>query len=80
MLMPILMKVRKTIERDFPDIGSQIKAARESDGRPLTEICRSIGMTTANWYKIENGDTKVLPLETLRRIEAVLQIDLGVDI
>ncbi len=78
--MVIAMKVRKVIERDFPDLGSTIRRARESAGRPLTQICREINMTTANWYKIEKGDTKVLPLETLRTIEKVLNVDLGVDL
>jgi transcriptional regulator with XRE-family HTH domain len=76
--MPIVTKVRKVIEKDFPNLGLVIKKARKSANRPLTQICEEINMTTANWYKIENGDTKVLPLETLRTIEKVLGIDLGV--
>lgn len=74
------MKVRKTIDREFTALGSRIKQARESSNRSLIQLCAEIGMTTANWYKIENEQTKVLPLETLRKIEKVLQIDLGVEL
>ncbi|WP_313950031.1 helix-turn-helix transcriptional regulator [Nostoc sp. FACHB-190] len=76
--MAVLMRVRKTEERDFPGLGARIKQARESDSRSLIHLCAEIDMTPANWYKIENEETKVLPLETLRKIESVLQVDLGV--
>ncbi|HEY9628848.1 MAG TPA: helix-turn-helix transcriptional regulator [Coleofasciculaceae cyanobacterium] len=74
------MKVRKVIEGSFPGLGAKIKQARESDTRSLIEICALIGMTTANWYKIEAEETKALPLETLRRIEEVLGINFGVEL
>ncbi|MBD1878352.1 helix-turn-helix domain-containing protein [Trichocoleus sp. DQ-A2] len=72
------MKVRKVVEREFSGLGAQIKRLREADDRSLIQICAQVGMTPANWYKIENEETKVLPLETLRKIEAVLEADLGV--
>jgi transcriptional regulator with XRE-family HTH domain len=74
------MKVQKVTEIDVPGLGQQIKQARESDGRKLTRICAEVGMTTANWYKIEGEDTKALPLETLRRIEEVLGVNFGVEL
>lgn len=73
-----LMKVKKTIEQEFEGLGAKIKAAREADGRSLTQICASSGMTAANWYRIEGEEVKSLPLETLRKIELVLEVDLGV--
>jgi transcriptional regulator with XRE-family HTH domain len=76
----ILMKVRKVVEKEVPGLGAKIKQARESDERSLTEICALVGMTTANWYKIESEETKSLPLETLRRIEEVLAVNFGVDL
>lgn len=76
--MAVSMKVRKVVEREFPGLGARIKEIREADRRSLTQICAEIGMTTANWYKIENEETKVLPLETLQKIEEVLGIDLKV--
>ena len=74
------MKVVKTIEADFPGLGERIKEAREKDRRPLTTICNEMGMSAMNWYRIEKEEAKSLPLETLRRIEKVLDIDLGVDL
>lgn len=74
------MKVRKTVDREFPGLGQRIRQAREADHRSLSQLCGEINMTPANWYKIEKEDHKVLPLETLRKIEEVLQIDLGVEI
>jgi hypothetical protein len=38
----------------------------------------SYAISTPNWYKIESEETKALAIETLRRIEEVLNIDLGV--
>lgn len=78
--MAILMKVRKIVEREFPGLGTRIKQAREANSRSLIQLCAEIEMTPANWYKIENEETKFLPLETLRRIEGILQIDLGVNL
>lgn len=74
------MKVRKVIEREFPGLGAKIKEARESDRRSLAEICRQMPMSPMNWYKIEAEETKSLPIETLRRIEEVLGVDLGIDL
>ena len=73
------MKVRKTVDIEIPGLGAKIKAARESDRRSLSEICRQIEMSTMNWYKIEDEVTKALPLETLRNIEEVLGVDFGID-
>ena len=72
------MKIRKTIDTEVPNFGALIKKAREADPRSLTQICGEINMTTANWYNIESELPKFLPLETARKIEKVLNIDLGV--
>jgi transcriptional regulator with XRE-family HTH domain len=73
-----LMKVRKTIDIEVPGLGEKIKEARECDRRSLAEICRQIPMSPMNWYRIEASQTKALPIETLRRIEEVLEVDFGV--
>lgn len=75
-----LMKVRKVIDKEVPDLGARIKAARVADKRSLTEICAQISMTTMNWYRIESEETKALPIETLRRIEEVLDVNFGVEL
>ena len=71
------VKVFRTIEVDVPELGDRIKAARESDGRPLHEIASAAGMSSQNWYRIEK-ERQALPEETLRLIEKVLSIDFGV--
>lgn len=71
------MRVFKTISIDVPDLGRQIRAAREADSRSLVKICEEVGMTPANWYRIE-AEKQTLPIETLRRIEEVLDVDFGV--
>ena len=75
------MKVRSTIVREFevPGLGAQIYKARKSSGRSLTNICAAVGMSTANWYRIEQEKNDSLPLETLRKIEAALGVDFGVE-
>lgn len=72
------MIVRKVTDIKVPGLGEKIKEARLRDRRSLAEICRQIPMSPVNWYKIESEETKALPIETLRRIEEVLNIDLGV--
>ncbi|MEH2201228.1 helix-turn-helix domain-containing protein [Nostoc sp.] len=73
-----LMKVKKVIEIEAPELGKRIKEAREANKRSLTDLCAAAGMTTANWYRIESEDTKSLPVETLRKIEEVLGVNFGV--
>jgi transcriptional regulator with XRE-family HTH domain len=72
------MQVERTDRRDFPGLGDRIRRARQADERSLIALAAAAGMTPTNWYRIEDEDTKVLPLETLRRIERVLGVDLGV--
>ncbi len=73
--MRTLMKITKTIEVE--GLGEQIKQARKADSRSITEICALVGMTAANWYRIE-AEKQVLSEATLRKIESVLSVDLGV--
>jgi transcriptional regulator with XRE-family HTH domain len=74
------MKVKSVViqEMDVPGLGARIEEARRASGRSLTKICSELGMSTANWYRIEQEKNESLPLETLRKIEAVLGVDLDV--
>ena len=76
--MGACVKVERTQLLDVPGLGDQIKAARENSDRPLRELANAAGMTTANWYRIENEEVKRLPEETLRKIEQVLGVEMGV--
>jgi transcriptional regulator with XRE-family HTH domain len=71
------MKVYKTTEIEVSGLGAKIKNLREKDGRDLTVICGLLQMSVTNWYRIEK-ESQSLPLETLRKIEAVLGVDFGV--
>lgn len=72
------MKVTKTITIEVPGLGAKIKEARERDYRSLKAICEAVGMSQMNWYRIED-EKQSLPLETLRKIEKVLEVDFGVE-
>ena len=71
------MEVVKTVRLEVPFLNQKIKEARKNDDRPITQICALVGMTTANWYRIEAGKQSI-PLETLRKIEQALGVDFGV--
>ena len=78
------MKVVKTTAIDVPDLGEQIKTAREQfqsrTGDSLAAIAARAEMTTSNWYRIEKEEAKSLPVATLRQIEEGLDVDLGVEL
>ena len=72
------VKVERTQLVDVPGLGAKIREAREASDRPLRELANLAGMTSANWYRIENEEVKKLPEMTLRKIEEVLGTDFGV--
>lgn len=74
------MKITKviTLEKNVPSLGKKIKAARMSDKRMLTQICRECGLSRSYWYQIESNGVKKLSLETLQKIESVLGVDFGI--
>lgn len=74
------MKVKQTIEKEFPGLGERITAARKASDLPLTQLAARAGMSYTNWYKIESGEAKSVPLETIRAMEEALGVDLGVDL
>ncbi|GET38883.1 helix-turn-helix domain-containing protein [Microseira wollei] len=73
------MKVERVQAVEVPGLGNKIKEAREADKRSLTQICGLVGMSTANWYRIEQEKNESVPEETLRKIEAVLGVEFGVN-
>lgn len=72
-----VVRVTKELGVDVPGLGEKIRQARLSDRRSLKEICDLVGMSTMNWYRIEK-EKQSLPLEQLRKIEAVLGVNFGV--
>jgi transcriptional regulator with XRE-family HTH domain len=74
------MKVRRTIDLEVEGIGAKIREARIADPRPLTEICEKVGLSRVHWYDIESEKTRgALPEDTLKKIEAVLNVDFGIE-
>lgn len=70
------MKIRYTKDIEAQGLGRKIFEARKLHKKTLTQIVGEAGMSIGNWYKIETEATKTLPVETLRRIEAVLEVKL----
>jgi transcriptional regulator with XRE-family HTH domain len=77
--MPV--KVRRIIklEIDIPGLGERIKQAREASGRPVTKLAKEVGISRNYWYQLEaEAVLGGMAEETLRKIEEVLGVDLGV--
>ncbi|MBD2536473.1 MAG: helix-turn-helix transcriptional regulator [Nostoc sp. NMS7] len=75
------MKVRRIIklEVDVPGLGDRIKQAREARGRPVTQMAKEVGISRNYWYQLEaEAVLGGVAEETLRKIEEVLGVDLGV--
>lgn len=72
------MQIRKEVFIDAPGLGERIKEARKASSLTLKTLAKQAGMHPVNWYRIEE-EKQVLPIETLRKIEAVLGVDFGVE-
>ncbi|MEH2138559.1 helix-turn-helix domain-containing protein [Nostoc sp.] len=76
------MKVRK-IERkeiELPLLSEAIATAIKKSGLSVTQVCDAVGISRTYWYKVVNNKEEAIALETLRKIEQVLNVDLGVDL
>jgi transcriptional regulator with XRE-family HTH domain len=72
------MKIIKTIAIEVPGLGEKLKEARENDARTLKRICEEVGMSTQNWYRLED-EKQMIHIDTLRKIEQVLRVDFNID-
>jgi DNA-binding Xre family transcriptional regulator len=73
------MKIAITIE--LPELEKELKTWRDAKGWSLNDLSRQITlegkrMTSQNIQRIEVGDTKVVPYETLQTICDALGLDL----
>lgn len=60
-------------------ICDRIKQAREARGRPVTQMAKEVGISRNYWYQLEaEAVLGGVAEETLRKIEEVLGVDLGV--
>lgn len=74
------MIIQKLVEIKIKGLGSKIKKARERDSRTLKEICKISKISEAHWRRIEKEENKVLPLETLRKIEKALGVSFEIEV
>lgn len=75
------VKVRRIVKQevDVPDLGNRIKQAREASNRPVTQLAKEAGISRNYWYQLEAESVlSGVAEETLRKIEEVLGINLGV--
>lgn len=79
--MDDVVRVQRIIEIEVPNLGRRIKEARQRKqqvGVTMTDLASAAGMSVQNWYRIEK-ESQVLAEPVLRRIEAALEIDFGVN-
>ncbi|MBW4422629.1 MAG: helix-turn-helix domain-containing protein [Myxacorys californica WJT36-NPBG1] len=77
--MPV--RVRRIVKQeiDIPGLGEQIKKARETDDRSVTELAKKVGISRNYWYQLEAESVLGgVAEDTLRKIEEVLGVDFGV--
>lgn len=69
------MKV--VIEVELPGLSNDLRQARLKTGLTPTRIASNADMTTANLYRIEGGEHKRIPLDTLIRLSSALGVDVS---
>lgn len=75
------MTVKRVVEHEvyIPDLGSKIQEARKAINKPLTVLCKEANVSRNYWYQLESGKIPgSVSEETLRKIEKVLGVSLGV--
>jgi transcriptional regulator with XRE-family HTH domain len=75
------MKVRVVSDIEANGLGRRIKTARKHDPqrRSVAALAAAAGISRAWWYRLEGELVRgAVPMETLRAVEAVLEVDLGV--
>lgn len=75
-----IVKVKKTIEVDVPNLGIRIREKRKVSGKTVEQLAAIAGISRQHWHLIENEKFKdALPEATLRGIESALNTNFGVD-
>jgi transcriptional regulator with XRE-family HTH domain len=76
------VKVRRIVKQEveIPGLGEKLRQARLKDQRSVEKLATAAGISRNYWYQLEAeavlGGVKE---ETLRNIEQVLDVDLGVN-
>ncbi|QFS52325.1 helix-turn-helix domain-containing protein [Nostoc sphaeroides] len=73
------MKIRRYTDIEILGLGGKIRQARKADGRSVEVLAGEAEISRSYWHDIEAERIRdALPEDTLRKIERVLGIDLGV--
>ncbi|MDZ8086396.1 MAG: helix-turn-helix transcriptional regulator [Nostoc sp. DedQUE12b] len=73
------MKIRRYTDIEISGLGGKIRQARKADGRSVEVLAGEADISRSYWHDIEAERIRdALPEDTLRKIERVLGIDLGV--
>ncbi|AUB44679.1 Cytoskeletal protein RodZ, containings Xre-like HTH and DUF4115 domains (plasmid) [Nostoc flagelliforme CCNUN1] len=74
-----IVKIRRYTDIEISGLGGKIKQARKADGRSVEVLAGEADISRSYWHDIEAERIRdALPEDTLRKIERVLGIDLGV--
>ena len=74
------VKVRRSVDIEIQGLGAKILAARQASGRSMESLAGEAGISKVYWYDIEKERVRdALPEDTLRKIEAALGVDFGVN-
>ena len=79
--MPISkMKISVTRVYEVEGLGDRIRRERKASPKTITQLAAEAGISVAYWNRIETEKLVSLPIETLRALENVLEVSLGVAI
>lgn len=76
------VKVRRIIKQeiDIPNLGKQIKEAREADPRSVTKLASIVGISRNYWYQLEaEAVLGGVAEDTIRKVEKILNADFGIN-
>ncbi len=74
-----IVKIRRYTDIEIAGLGGKIRQARKADGRSVEVLAGEAEISRSYWHDIEAERIRdALPEDTLRKIERVLGIDLGV--
>ncbi len=74
-----IVKIRRYTDIEIEGLGGKIRQARKADGRSVEVLAGEAEISRSYWHDIEAERIRdALPEDTLRKIERVLGINLGV--
>ena len=74
------MKISVIRVYEVEGLGDRIRRERKASPKTITQLAAEAGISVAYWNRIETEKLVSLPIETLRAIEKVLEVSLGVSI